>query len=163
MALTLQNKRRIDILLPTVLACIAGVFAFRKKNGDWRILVAAVLGGFIVSYIIVSQVTRYIYANGPAPVPTGADGKNYDGLPLAQRLHEDIYSLGFRNDAPYQDLLALSDGQFIAVYNAWNANFFSQDNETLPTAIAGENSGWFTTFKDLQAALKVRFEKLGLT
>ncbi len=161
MQLSKQNKRTIDTLTPVVVAAGVGFVSFRKSK-DWRFVVATIIIAWLIAYILTSQVTRFFYLKGPAELPTGAGAETYDALPLTTRLKDEIYSWGFRDDAPYQELLSLNDAQFIKVYNAWNANFYSKDSETLPVAIAGENSGMFTTFKSLQASLAARFTKLNL-
>lgn len=162
MALTLQRKRQIDILLPTLLATAAGIMVFRKKANDWRLLIAAIIGAFVLGYIITSQVTKIAYSQGPGAVDVGNDAvaQAYDGLPLATRLMNDIYSWGFRDYTPYEDLMKLTDGQIKQVYNAWNKNFYSKDNETLPVAISGENFG--IIHDSLKKQVLARFQTLQL-
>lgn len=165
MALTLQRKRQIDILLPTLLATAAGVMVFRKKANDWRLLIAAIIGAFVLGYIITSQVTKIAYSQGPAAVPVPANepqAQSFNGLPLAQRLYDDIYTWGVRNGAPYRDLMNLTDGQFIQVYNAWNKTFFAEDNETLPVAINGESVGLDVSFNQIKPLVMARFARLNL-
>lgn len=161
MTLTLARKRQLDILLPTLLAAIAGIYAFRKKGADYRILLTAVLGTFLVSYIIVTQVTKMIYASGPSAVPVPAGAENYNGLPFAQKLRDDCYDwFSMRDYSLYEDFLKLTDGQVIQVYNAFNKNFFAEHNETLSQAIAAENFGW--TYGGLQTSVLSRLQGLNL-
>lgn len=151
-------------MLPLLVACGITYYAFKKKGSDYRVLLVALIGGFVVSYIIVSQVTRAIYMTGPAEIPTGADGQNYNALPLAQRLYDDITEwIGFRDDSPYKEALTLSDGQLIALHNAWNKNFYGRvGGKTLYQAIEGENGGWFLDFATIREQLLDRLQRLGL-
>lgn len=161
MALTLQRKRQIDILLPTLLATVAGVLVFRKKAGDYRLLIAAVIGAFILGYIITSQITKIIYTKGPdaAPVPAGAE--NYNPSSLAQRLYNDISCWVCLHDFDvYRELAGLSDAQFIKVYNEYNKNFYSKYNETLAVSIAEEGFG--IANESLKQSLMQRFKSLRL-
>ena len=160
--LTIQKKRQIDVMIPTVLAAIAGIYAFKKRGATWQTLLVVVIGAFIVSYIVVSQITKYIYTSGPMQLPVGADAQNYNGKPLAERIQVDIYSWGLRKVAPYKELLSLSDGQLIAVYNAWNENYFGKDGETLTAALAGEWSSWTGEFYTLRDQILERFSRLGI-
>lgn len=162
MALKKSDKQLIDLVAPTGLTAVAGYMAFKRSN-DWRFITAVIVITFILVYIITSQVTKRFYLAGPAEVPTGAGAENYNALPLTQKLYDDIYAVfSFRQEAPYRELLALSDAQFIAVYNMWNRTYYEKDQETLPKAIAGENSGLFTEFKGLQSSLARRFQTLNL-
>lgn len=161
MRLTLARKRQIDILLPTVLATIAGIYAFRKKGADYRILVIAVLGAFLVSYIIVTQVTKMIYASGPSAVAVPPGAESFNGMPMAQRLRDDCYDFfSMRDYSLYEDFLKLTDGQIIQVYNAFNKNFFAEYNETLTQAIADEGFGW--VYGGLKDSVLSRMQSLNL-
>lgn len=162
MPLTIQRKRQIDLLLPTILATVAGVLAFRKKGAEYRILIVAVLGTFIVAYILTTQITKIIASAPPSSVPDMPGAENYDGTPLAKKLYDDIYEIfGFHDFDIYRELADLTDAQLIKVYNAWNKNFYAEDKETLPVAIAGEEFGIWND--NLQRNILNRFSALNLS
>ncbi len=75
-----------------------------------------------------------------------------------------------RNLKPYQDLLALSDGQFKAVINDWNARYFVKaGNKTLAQRIA-EEKAWLISgdnednnlFPALKETIIAKVKALGL-
>lgn len=106
----------------------------------------------------------------PLPNDPGAGGTGATGqLPSAgitaitDSLYDDIYSIWTRDSQPYIDLMALSDTDFVRVYNDWNARYYSKDQQTLKQAIDGE---WLSatsfTFYNLKPQLMQRFSRLGL-
>ncbi len=151
MQLSKQNKRTIDTLTPVVVAAGVGFVSFRKSK-DWRFVVATIIIAWLIAYILTSQVTRFFYLKGPAELPTGAGAETYDALPLTTRLKDEIYSWGFRDDAPYQELLSLNDAQFIKVYNACGKFSLHETADLIRKAklLVSHDNGWM----QMAAALK---------
>lgn len=161
--LTLQTKKRIDLVVPTLAAFAAAAYAFKKGRSDWRTMIVVLLGVFIVAYIVTTQVTKTIYSQGPPQLPVGKDAQSYDGLPMATRVFNDTDCFWcFRDVQLYKDILALTDGQLLQVENSWRSNFHSKNNESMREAINAEFSSWSAEFYPLRDALNNRFDSLGI-
>jgi hypothetical protein len=108
----------------------------------------------------------------PVELPPDGSGGGEGGAQLTEaaiqkltdQLKDDIYSFGTRNSEPYIALLALSNTDFVRVYNDWNARYYNEDKETLKQAIAGEYfSVTSFTFANVKETLMNRFQSLGLS
>lgn len=108
----------------------------------------------------------------PVTLPPDGSGSGQGGAQLSEGavqkltddLYEDIYSWGTRNSEPYIALLALSNTDFVRVYNDWNARYYFKDKETLKQAIGGEVFSITSfTFVNLKDNLMQRFQTLGLS
>lgn len=165
MGLTKTTKNAIDFTAPTVGAGILCVVMFRYKV-NWKIILGAAAIAWLLLYLVTTQLTRVAALQGPAPVPTGGGCDDYDPKALMDSIHEDLTcTLCFRKENLYTDLLALADCQLIKCYNYWNANFYPEDKQSLPKAIAAPGtwtslSGTFTN--QLQPQCADRFKTLSL-
>lgn len=161
MALSDNNKKTIDIILPTVAAALAAYYLYRGKKSGKEIAIVAVIA-WVLSYIIISQVTRMINRQGPAQKATGGTCDNYDPSGLANRLKEDITCVFCKRDLDiYKEMMALPDCEFITLYNYWNKNIYANLKKTLRVAIEDEG-GVNIPFQSLQEAISDRFQRLNL-
>ncbi len=163
MALTKPVKNTLDFALPSLVAGIVGFTIFSKKK-DWKFVLIGTGIAFLLSYIIVSQVTKAFYTNGPAALPTGGGCENYDPTALIDAIYEDCTCTAcFRDKELYTTLLGLSDCQLITAYNYWNKNkFASAGSVSLPIMIAQQGNFWDSDFEQQQQALSAKFKTLSL-
>lgn len=138
-----------------------------------RLIFYSIIAGLALILIFFFIGKSFGRSIPPAMVPlpndpgsgTGATGSLSDAniRLITDALHEDINSWFTRDSAPYIDLMALSDTDFVRVYNDWNSRYFNDNKETLKQAIEGE---WLSatsfTFYNLKPQLMQRFERLGL-
>ena len=162
MALSLSEKKNIDLLAPTVLATLVAGGMIIKKQKDYRVLLLVIVGVWLASYLVTTRITKSIYENGPAPVPTGGGCDNFDPKPFTDAVKDDVYSgiLTARKVQPYKDLLKLADCQLIKVYNDWNDRYYALDKETIKVAMSGEITG--IEFDSLRTQIFSKFQTLGL-
>lgn len=168
MALTHSTKRTLDYTIPTVGTGIMAWVLIKQKY-RWEVLIIGIILTFILLYVVVTQVTKKMYTSGPIEIPTGngqvdpAVTENYDPTALIQGIYNDTTCyFCLRNRDLYDQLIALTDGQFVKAYNYWNSNYFSQTHATLPQQIAAQSNFWDSLFGQQQQSLAARFAKLGL-
>ena len=110
----------------------------------------------IVGVIILIALTIYLIGRSSGkkgkakhidlPTDTGKPGDNFGGIPastirrLSVALHDDMdgWNLGGHNMDPYKEWLTMSDTGFVAVYNDFNDQFYSEGKGTLRKWIADE-------------------------
>ncbi len=66
----------------------------------------------------------------------------FSPAPYTDAIKDEIYSWGFRDATPLEDINSLSNSKFVAVYNDWNKRYYGKDKETLVGAIKKESSLW---------------------
>ncbi|HMV91531.1 MAG TPA: hypothetical protein PJ995_21560 [Cyclobacteriaceae bacterium] len=93
---------------------------------------------------------------------TAKDGKAWDPAPITDRLHEDIYGNGFRDNDVYSMLLALPDEKIKAIHNDWMNRYFDVDKETLKKAIDGEWTLFDSAFDEQKDAVLAKMSNIGL-
>lgn len=128
---------------------------------------------FIIIAVVIIIIIAIIYFKGrrdgkkyvpemvKLPVDTNTSSTFNPG-PYTDALKNDLYGYGLRNAKPYQDLLTLSNTQFVAVYNDWNKRYFSKWKETLPQAIKAEWPSWNHSWASAASAVLERFQTLSL-
>lgn len=130
----------------------------------------------IIILVIVLVIILTIYFLGkhagkkyvPKEVPLPADTqpgemKNFNPGTYTDAVKDELYGFGFRSAGPYNELLTLSNSQFVAVYNDWNKRYFEKHNETLPGAIKAEmGTVWNYSWVTAVGAVLERCSKLGL-
>lgn len=149
MAFTKETKKTIDLLVPAVLTAYVGYFFYTKNGKNWQSIAIAAGIAFLLSYIIVSQITKAVYAAATKPedldikpdLSSGGTGSVFNPATYTDRLKKDIYSYGFRDASIYADLVALSTAELVQVYNDWNERYYSLDSETMIQAMNGESYG----------------------
>lgn len=136
-----------------------------------RIVLYSFIAGFILilMFFFIGKAFGKSLPPDPVALPEDAGGESGAQLSstaiekLTDEIHEDIYDWWTRNSEPYVKLLALSNTDFVRVYNDWNARYFKKDNETLKVAIEGEKfSVTSFTFANIKDDLMNRFTALGL-
>ncbi len=132
----------------------------------WLLIVAG--GGvFILIFKMLSkalsnpqaQPQKYTYTD---PATGETKSVTFAPEPYTDALREEIYSWSPRNMKPFEDLLALGDGEFVAVATDWNNRYKKEDSETLLQAIRGE---WFDNVgkpKEVSEALFAKFLRLNI-
>lgn len=142
--MTQQTKATINTITPLLAAAIAMYISYKSSKDFTRMFIFGAIA-FVLVWLVTARVTKTIYNQGPAYVPTGTgEGcDTYDPVPLTAELYNDISGIfGFRNNAVYDKLLSLSPCQLRKVYNTWNDKYYAENNETLPVAISGEGFTW---------------------
>lgn len=162
--MTNAQKDSINLYVPLSLAAVAGYVLYRRGEKSWQMLVALLLGVFVVAWLITRKVTASIVPQSALPDDVGlTQCSAYDPKSLTDRIYNDIYCKWcFRNTAPYVELLALSKCEFVKVHNDWNKRYLSKDGETLRQAINGE-SGGSGQFFGLVNAINASFDKYGMS
>lgn len=141
-----------------------------KIYTKWWFWVLMFLGGgiFLLIFKMISkslsnpqaQPKEYTYTD---PVTGQTKSVTFAPEPYTDALHEEIYAIfSARNMKPFEDLLALEDGEFVAVATDWNARYKKEDSETLLQAIRGE---WFDNVgkpKEVSQALFAKFLRLNI-
>lgn len=133
-----------------------------KKNWYWLILAAVVL---IAIYFAMKAPS---VTAGTTLIDTNNDGKGdlaFNPRPYTDALYSTIYSKApwftlsaYRDTKPYQDLLALTNAQVVAVAQDWNERYYKQDSQTLLQAIADE-----TLSADIINPITARFRALNIS
>lgn len=163
MGLSRSTKTTIDLVTPSLVAGIVAYVLFTKKK-DYTVLLAGAAIAFLLSYIIVSKITKAIVSSGPAPVPTGGGCDGYDPKGLIDAIYEDCTChICFRKKELYTQLLGISDCQIRTAYNYWNANYYgSTGNKSLPVIIMEQGNSFDSAFEELQRGLAAKFNTLSL-
>lgn len=99
----------------------------------------------------------------PGDTHPGQEGKDWSPGPVTDAVKNLIYSWVGRNVEPLSNLLELSNTQFVAVWNDWNKRYYKLDDETLKTALEGENYLPGSPLATTRAAVLNRITKLNLT
>lgn len=139
----------------------------------WYVLVILALVITIV-LIFVFKKKKGVTIEAPKPVeviePTTGQTVPFNPGPFTDALWQEMDRNSWwsgRNLRPYQDLMALTDGQFKAVANDWNQRYFSRaGNRTLAARIAAEK-GWSISndednqsFPSLRDTIVQRYKRL---
>lgn len=135
--------------------------------GNKNILYAC-LGIIAIALFIYIMGRRSIKKQAPKDVKLPADTqgvnvpKNWNPGPFTDALEQEIYGHGLRDAQPYNDVLALSNSQLAAIHNDWNKRYYTEDNETLRTAIEAEKTTWNYSWTTASGAVIERLKSLGL-
>jgi hypothetical protein len=146
---------------------------FLQKNWLYILLFVVLLA--IIIYLFFRKKSTVIQAPDPVNVldPVTNTVINFQPGAYTNALWDEMDRNSFwsgRNLKPYQDFLALSDGQIKAVVNDWNARYFSRaGSKTLAQRIA-EEKGWAISgdnddneiFPGLRQAIISKIQALGL-
>lgn len=146
-----------------------------KIWSKWYFWVMIVLGGGIFLAVFMwlkksminpqAQPKNYTYTD-----PETGQTKTISFAPEAytDALHVEVYSWSARNMKPFEDLLALKDGEFVAVATDWNNRYKKTDSwygtvtETLKQAIMGERFDNVGKQKEVYEALQAKFLRLNI-
>lgn len=164
MSLSLAAKKNINTIVPLLSAAVVAYLLFFRLNKNWKMTLIFAALAWLVVYIITSKITKTVFNNGPAPVPTGGGCNDYDPTALIDGIHEDITCFWcVRNRNLYDSLLKLADCQLITAYNYWTEKYYSDINMSLPVAIDNESSFFDSDFGQQQKSLQGRFSTLNLS
>lgn len=134
-----STKRTIDLSAPAIVAGVVGYFMY-KKTQNWRIALISAAVGFLLAYLIVTQVTKRLYTTAPREVQnvkdySTVDCSSFDGTAIAQAVKKDfdaywspIYT---GNSAMYNQVLSLSNCELISLYNLWNQKYYTETKVSL--------------------------------
>jgi hypothetical protein len=158
------TKSTINLYVPLALASGSAFMLYRRGEKSWQMVVAVLLGVFLLAWLITRKITSSIVPHTALPDDVGlSQCRSYNPTSLTDALYNDIDCVFcFRNLKPYQDLLALGNCEFVKVHNDWNARYRNKSNETLRQAIDGEVQGGWTQYASLTDALTARFNSLNL-
>ena len=129
--------------------------------------------------LVLGGIGYYAYSQGkksttiaPIPYDTGTGGgvqTNPENIPyltqLATQIKEDIEGINLfvgHNTNLYVSALALSNTDFVALYNIFNTLFQSEFEETLTEMIEGEAAPELSDFAELFNAMLARLGSLNL-
>jgi hypothetical protein len=127
--------------------------------------------------IVIVLLFYYFYKQGQgapvqAPLPydtttsqnpnvstPGASASQSQLTSIAQAINQDLTGVNIQhNPTPYQNALALSNTDFVALYNTYNSTYYPSGNGTMKTDIDGEWDWlWPTEWQGLQQSLDQRF------
>ena len=144
-----------------------------KPSGRTMVIIGAIV------FVIIVAVGIYFYTRGkktvtiqPPPMDdpnsTGADN-NPGGvgsasiLKLVGELYAAMKGVNVDTDVtPFNDLMELSDTDFVNVYNTFNSKYQKDSGETLYEWVYNEKAGWFSDFGAVKKSVLNRMKRLNL-
>jgi hypothetical protein len=140
------------------------------KNFKSTLIIIIVVLVILVSIFLLGRYKGKKYVPKEVSLPSDTQPINGGGVstsfnpgPYTDAIASDVYDFfSLHSSQPYNDVLALSNTQVVAIYNDWNKRYFSKHNETLPAAIKAESTGWNYSWVTATGALITRLTKLGL-
>jgi hypothetical protein len=83
--------------------------------------------------------------------------------PITESIYDELNGFSPRDSTPYNNALALSNSQLVAVNNDWNKRKFKDfDNQTIRQALAKEYTIWNYSWVSATSTLVDRLKSLGL-
>jgi len=133
----------------------------------------------IAVFIIAASATviYYFYKQGknsalvnqanlpPDLSPSGGTDSNANLSQIAQRMNADMSGLnilGWHDEVPYEDALALSNTDFVQLYNIYNALYQKDSGQTLTQWINAESYQPLSAWQAVQQAMIQRLTSLNL-
>lgn len=140
-----ELKKAIRLYIPILLACGIGMYAWQKK-ATWQVLLIAVAGGWLLSWLMISQALKLIGISASRPgkvdVPVGNIPVNFNAKHWAERIAKDAYApilgISVRDESLYSELAGMTDAQLVAISNAWLDAFYGEHKEQVYEAIDAE-------------------------
>lgn len=149
--MTIDQKKNIDIIAPLAVAGLVAYKTYQAKPDDYKRVAVVALAVFVAVWLLSKAITRGLVANSSKPNDlqplsdpgtSTAVGGVWDPTATTNALRQDCYGWGFRNKPLYATVASYSNGRLVAIYNDWNARFYSEKGETLVQAMEAENYGW---------------------
>lgn len=176
------TKSTVDIVAPVAGGGLLFYYLYKKEGQSVQKagITAAVVA--VILYVIVTQVTKRILGAAQKPsdlpgvidTPGGVDtsgntaGGTFNAVSWAKRIYDDIKPLniwfGYGHDAQlYADMVLLSNQNLTAIYNEWQANYYSKyGNKTLVQALKAESfPNLFNGTNDKVTIILNRYAQLG--
>lgn len=145
--------------------------AFWEKYSEWIIIIALIIIAIVIIYFMGrKQGKKYTPDDVDLPPdtqPVGTDGSSlstWNPGPITDAIAADLSEFWGSHDAqPYNDALALSNSQLVAVYNDWNHRYFNDfDQKTLIGAIQDDWTAWNYSWATATSTLVQKLKSLGL-
>jgi hypothetical protein len=131
------------------------------------VLTVLLIGGFI--WLIYYLGRRSWLKEQPKDVELPGDvqpvgqGSSFNPGAYTDALERDIYGkLSTRSSKPYNDVLALSNSQVVAIHNDWNKRYYHKHKETIYQALSREYTIWNLFWLNAAGALMARLASLNL-
>jgi hypothetical protein len=128
----------------------------------------AVVGAILLLLLVYWLGRRSWRKEAPKDVklPSDIQGEgtptNWNPGAYTDALRNELYGWGLRSAKPYNDVLALSNSQVVAIHNDWNRRYHYEYKETLRQAIEKEKTVWNYSWVTAAGALIDRLKSLGL-
>lgn len=137
------------------------------QNAKIYIIIFLIVVLILLAVFFIGKYKGKQYAPETVILPSDIQGSNvptnWNPGSITDGIYHDLDTYLSHDATPYNDALALSNSQLVAVHNDWNKRYFKEfGNMTLVQAIQDESTVWNYAWSSSTGALVNKLKSLGL-